>query len=915
MERQSATVTLVFTDIEGSTTLLEQVGDRYATLLADHHGIVDAAAAGEGGTRVDAAGDGLFFSFPTARGALTACIEAQRRLAGHRWPLGADVRVRMGIHTGEPMSAATGYVGIDVHRAARICGAGHGGQILLSQAARSLIGSSLPEDVRLRDLGEHRLRGIESPERLYQVVAPGLIADFPPTRSLDSTPNNLPRQLSSFVGRGDELSAAELRLGSATLLTLTGPGGVGKTRLALEVGTRLADTFPDGVWLVELAAVTDEELVDEAVASALRLKPRPGTEMLETLLEWLADRRLLLVLDNCEHVIEPVTGLAHEVMRRCPEVQILATSREALGIAGESLMAVPSMSVPPTEPSSQTVAAVVACDAVRLFVDRARAVLSGFELTDANAEAVAQICLRLDGIPLAVELAAARVRSLPPQQIAARLDDRFRLLTGGSRTALPRHRTLRAAMDWSFDLLNDGQRLLLSRLSVFVGSFSLEAAEAVCGDALVPARDIVDLLGDLVDRSLLLTEPSGGEARYRLLETVRDYAQERLVESEGAATTYGRHRDWFVRLVDLGRAGFFSGPIQPQWVERFAADHDNLRAALRWAEEDPDGADAELELVSGLWRFWEIRGDLAEGSAWLQRALARVADEVSPRRARALTGAGVLAAQRGDLSAAAGFHEASLAVNRQLGDPLAIAAACSNCASLAIEHGEPARALELYTEGVGLAREGGDLQGAAFTLINLADLTARLGDDAEADRRYAESLAIFERFGDRWGVAHATTRLALAARRRGDVPMARSRYEEALAIHRDAGDRHAEARVLANLGDVAAEAGDAADAEALYRESLGLRRLLGDRIGIATILERLAGVADDRPERAAYLIGAAGMIRETIGAPLSAAGMAELDQFMARLTDAVGEDAVSASLASARASSLEHALARAEGRD
>ena len=912
---ESATVTLVFTDIEGSTQLLERLGDRYAALIADHHRIVDAAAARHGGTRVDAAGDGLFISFPTARGALTAAVDAQRELAAHAWPEGAEVRVRVGIHTGEPLSAATGYVGIDVHRAARICNAGHGGQILVSQPCQSLLGGALPEGVTLRDLGDHRLRGIEAVERLYQVVAPGLGSDFPPVRSLDTLPNNLPRQLSSFIGREGEIIAAEARLPSTSLLTLTGAGGVGKTRLALEIGARAAGSFPDGVWLVELAAVTDSELVDDAVATALRVKQRPGTEILGALVEYVAERRMLLVLDNCEHLLGAVVSMTDTLLRRCPNLKVLATSREALGIPGEALMPVPSMSLPASDSTVAHADTGAESDAVRLFVNRAAAVMPGFTVTPANAAAVAQICRRLDGIPLAIELAAARVRSLPPAQIATRLDDRFRLLTGGSRTAMPRHRTLRAAMDWSFDLLSEPEQVILARLAVFNGSFSLEAAEAVATGGPVEQPDVVDLLDRLVDRSLLVAEEATDEARFRLLETIRDYAQERLADSGDAGTRYAQHRDWFMGLVERARPAFFSGPIQPEWVARLAADHDNLRAALRWAHEDPNGADAELSMASGLWRFWEVRGDLEEGSIWLERALARLGGEVSHRRASALTGAGVLTAHRGDYARAATFHEASLMLHRELGNPMAIATACNNLASVAIERSDFSRARELYAETIELMRAGGDALGAAFTLVNLADLTARMGEVDEADRLFAESIDVFETLGDRWGVAHASTRLAQAARRRGDLPTARVRFEDALAIHRSAADQHGEARVLAHLGDVAADGGALADAEAFYQQSLALRSELGDRIGMATVIERLAGVAEDRPARAATLIGGAAAIREAIGAARSAEASARVDQFLAGLQRAFGAEAIDDAVAEGRNSSIPRILARAAGRD
>ncbi len=911
----SGTVTLVFTDIEGSTRLLQQLGDAYASLLADHHRIVSTAADGHSGSRVDAAGDGLFYSFQTARGAIAAAVAAQRALTEHEWPVGADVRVRMGIHTGEPISAVTGYVGIDVHRASRICTAGHGGQILVSQTARTLIGGSMPDGVSLHDLGEHRLRGLDAPERLYQLLGEGLRAEFPPIRSLETLPNNLPRQLSSFVGRDHEILEAEERLRDATTLTLTGPGGVGKTRLALEIGAHLVDGFDGGVWLVELASVAEGDLVIAAVGSALRVKQRPGTEMVATLIESIAEKPTLLILDNCEHLLDAVVATADELLRHCPHLQLLATSREALGIPGESLMPVPSMSLPLASVADDDLPGLTRCDAVRLFVDRARAVTPAFALTTENAAAIAQICRRLDGIPLAVELAAARIRSLPPHQIAARLDDRFRLLTGGTRTALPRHRTLRAAFDWSFDLLSRAEQALIPRLSVFSGSFSLEAAEAICPGGAVDAADMLDLLGRLIDRSLLLSEEEGAEARFRMLETIRDYAQERLADSDEAAELHVRHRNWFVALVESARPAFFSGPVQADWVARLARDHDNLRAALRWADDDPEGADAELSLASGLWRFWEVRGDLAEGTAWLSRALGRVGGEVSPRRASALTGAGVLAAQQGDLVAAGAFHDASLLLHRELGNPIAVAAACSNSANVAVERGDLDRARRLFAEAIRLSLDAGDRHGAAFSLINLADVAARQGDAPEADRLYAESISTFRELGDDFGVAHATAKLAQSARGRGDRATARERYREAIAIHQRTGDRQAEARMSASLGDLAAEEGDLGEAERLYQQSVAIRGTLGDRIGVASALERLAGVTEDRPARAAALLGAAEAIRERAGAPLSPANATRVQRFVAGLGEAVGAEAVRDAFNEGRADSWPAVLERAAQRD
>ena len=910
----TGTVTLVFTDIEGSTRLLDELGDRYAELLVDHHRIVSSAAEAHGGTRVDAAGDGLFYAFLTARGALAAAIEAQRELSTHAWPTGAQVAVRMGIHTGEPISAVTGYVGIDVHRASRICSAGHGGQVLVSAAARSLIGTAMPEGASLRDLGEHRLRGLANPERIYQLVGEGLRSEFPPVRSLDTLPNNLPRQLSSFVGRDREISEAEERLREATTLTLTGPGGVGKTRLALEIGAHLVDAFEGGVWLVELASVSEGALVTDAIAAALGVKQRPGVDLLTALLEAVAARPTLLILDNCEHLLDAAVAAADDLLRNCPKLQLLATSREALGLPGESLMPVPSLSLP-ADGAAASLVALTECDAVRLFVDRAQAVMPSFVADATNIAPIAQICRRLDGIPLAVELAAARIRSLPPHQIAARLDDRFRLLTGGTRTSLPRHRTLRAAFDWSFELLSPAEQELVPRLSVFSGSFSLEAAEAICSGGAVTAADMLDLLGRLIDRSLLQSEPDPTEARYRMLETIRDYGQERLAESGEAEELHRQHTAWFRALVERARPAFFSGPVQTEWVTRLARDDDNLRAALRWTNDDPDGADAELSLVSGLWRFWEVRGEFTEGGAWLQRALARVGGEVSPRRASALTGAGVLAGQRGDYDAAAAFHDASLLLHRELGNPMGVAAACSNSANIAAERGDLERARALFAESIQLGRQAGDPQGAAFSLINLADVVARQGDAEEADRLYAESIAAFRALGDDFGTAHATASLAQAARRRGDRATARAQYAAALAIHERTGDRRAEARLSALLGDLASEEGDAAEAERLYQHAVATRGALGDRIGVAQALERLAGAAEDRPERAAALLGGAEAIRAEVGVPLSAANARRVEQFLDGLGAGGGSQAVRLSFAAGRAASWQTVLDRAARRD
>jgi len=516
----TGTVTFLFTDIEGSTQLLQRLGDRrYAEVLAEHQRLLRDAIAKGNGQEIDTQGDAFLVAFSRARDAVATAVAAQQALMKHTWPDGASFQVRMGLHTGEPISITDRYVGLDVHRAARIGTAGHGGQILLSDVVSGLAARDLPPGVSLRDLGTHRLKDLREPEHLFQVVHPDLPTDFPPLKALDAWPNNLPIQLTSFIGR--ERETAEIKRLSATtrLLTLTGAGGSGKTRLALHVATDLLEHYPDGAWLAELAALSDPTLVPNAVASGLNVPEQRGHPFTETLIDFIHSKSLLLVLDNCEHLLPACAALADRLLRSCPTLRMLATSREPLGIPGEVIWRVPSLSFPDPRrlPSLEHLNQY---EAVRLFVERARSNAPGFAVTSANAAAVVQICQRLDGIPLAIEMAAARVKVLTVEQIATRLDDRFRLLSSGPRTALPRHQTLRAAMDWSYDLLPERERGVLRRVSVFAGGWTLEAAEAICARDDVEASDVLDLLAHLVDRSLVIAEPHGGAVRYRLLETV-----------------------------------------------------------------------------------------------------------------------------------------------------------------------------------------------------------------------------------------------------------------------------------------------------------------------------------------------------------------------------------------------------------
>ncbi|MBI4672103.1 MAG: adenylate/guanylate cyclase domain-containing protein, partial [Chloroflexi bacterium] len=476
----SGTVTLLFTDIEGSTQLLQRLGERYAAVLSAHHELLRACFEQNDGRVVDTQGDSFFVVFPRAVDAVNAAVQAQRALAARAWGEGIRVRVRMGLHTGEPLVQDTRYVGIDVHRASRIGAAGHGGQILLSETTYALVKNDLRQDVRVRDLGEHRLKDLPAPAPLFQIVCADLPSDFPPLKTLAARPNNLPVPLSSFIGRERELDELASLVHTTRLMTLIGAGGAGKTRLALAHAEKMLDTFSDGVWFVELARLTDAALIPQTIAATLGVRDESGN-LAQTLTNYLQRKQLLLVFDNCEHLIDAAAQWADMFLRAAPQLKILATSREALNISGEHVFHVPSLPLPQADGAS-TLDALMQSDAARLFIERAIAATTDFQVTEKNAPFIVQICRRLDGIPLALELAAARVKALSVEQIAARLDDVFRLLSGGSRTAMPRQQTLAAAIDWSYNLLSRAERALLQRLSVFAGGWTLEAAEQVCAD-------------------------------------------------------------------------------------------------------------------------------------------------------------------------------------------------------------------------------------------------------------------------------------------------------------------------------------------------------------------------------------------------------------------------------------------------
>lgn len=809
--------------------------------------------------------------FHRARDAVATAVAAQQEIMRHSWPADTAVQVRMGLHTGTPAISAGEYVGLDVHRAARICAASHGGQILVSlETSQVLADDPLPE-VGLLDLGSHRLKDLQQPEKVFQILHPDLPSKFPPPRSADTFANNLPRQLSSFIGRERELTEVKGLLAATSLLTLTGSGGAGKTRLALQVGADVLEGYPDGVWVVELAALAEPGLVPQTAAAALGVREVPGRPVMHMLLQYLQPKKLLLILDNCEHLVAACAHLAEILLRTCPGVRILATSREVLGIAGETSWRVPSLSLPDPHQAPR-LEELTRCEAVRLFVDRAAAANPTFALTPANALPVAAVVRHLDGIPLAIELAAARVPVLSVEQIAARLDDRFRLLTQGSRTTLPRHQTLRATLDWSYQLLTDSEQRLLRRLAVFAGGWTLEAAESVCQGGGIESVDVLDLLAQLVFKSLVLMDEHNGEVRYRFLETVRQYGFERLMESGESDASRRRHRNFFLKLAEQAEPEL-TGTTQVMWLGRLEAEHDNLRTVLESSVEGQE-AEAGLRLAGAVWRFWYVRGYLEEGRKWLEALLKESQGMSAPVRAKALRAAGNLVAfGKGDYALGRSLHEESLSIWRELGDR----------------------------------------QGIANTLSNLGLVAFNQGHYAPARALYEESLTLRRALGDRWGIAMSLNNLGLAVSKQGDEAAAGSLYRESLAIWRELGDKQHIAMTLNNLGLAASRRGNHTAARACFEESLALRRELGDKQGIAYLLESVAGLAATlgHAKQTARLLGAVEALREVIGAPLAPADRPDHDRLVTRMCSALGEGMFAAAWAEGRAMTLEQAISEA----
>ncbi len=839
--RPTGIVTFLFSDIEGSTARWEREPDAMAVALARHDALVRENVEACGGYVFKTIGDAFCVAFNRTRDAIGAAVATQRALSGESWPAQADIAARMAIHTGSFEERDGDYFGPTVNRVARLLVVGHGGQVLVSGAAADLLQDDLPPQIELRDLGQHVLKDLARPEHIYQLVGPGLPEVFPALRSLDELQNNLPRQLTSFVGRNRELSDIAALIETSPLVTLVGPGGVGKTRCAVQTGADLLDGTGDGVWMVELALVSGPGLVANAIARAFGVREVPNRPVIDSLLAYLRRKRVLLILDNCEHVIGEVRSVTSEILRMCPDVRILATSREALAIAGERVYNLPTLSLPNGKAQLAS-SEVLGCDAGMLFLDRARAIDPRFAVTDESAPYIAEICRRLDGIPLAIELAAARIRMLAPRQLAQKLDERFRILTSGDRAALPRQQTMRATIDWSYDLLSKEERAIFRSLSIFAGDFALDSAIAVCSRAGLGENAVLDALTSLVDKSLVQTESSDEQMRYLLLESTRQYARERLEEHGESDATALDHASAYLDLAEEIERLRGRMPDR-EWTAIAEPEIENWRTALTWSLDSREYIEIGQRLACALRRVWSSLG-APEGRRWLHTARERASKEIPPLIAAKLDLAEAqIAGALGQYKAMLVAAEAALERYETLGDALGATEAQHAAASALAFLGRVPEGEERLKAALTVARALGEQRLTGLILQSLAVARQIEGDAPAARTLFAEALVIFNAIGAERQRATVSADLAELEFHGGDAAKALTFAREALAALREQRDRRRSALQLGNIAAYLNTLGRHDEARAAAREALEAASETQGDVFVAFALQHLAAVA------------------------------------------------------------------------
>lgn len=862
-EAPTGVVTFLFSDVEGSTKLAQLHPKTMPDALAVHHGLMKQAIEMHSGFIFKTVGDSVCCAFGTQADAVKAAVDAQKAIKSAEWK-DAVIKVRMGIHCGEAVWNGSDYTGyVTLARTQRIMSSACGEQIITSGIVYSEAADFLPSSVSFRDLGERRLKDLNQPVRLYQICAEGLKDEFPPLNTLDARPNNLPFQLSRFVGREKEKEDIKELLKTHPLLTLAGAGGTGKTRLALQAAAEIIDEFEDGIWFVELATVSEPEYVIPEIMSVLGLTPDGKNAPADILKNYLREKEILIILDNCEHLINETAGISQQLLSSCPKLKILASSREALKIGGERTYHLPSMSLPDVRRSYDS-ESLSQFESVQLFIDRTLSVNPKFEITNENIPAVAQLCNDLDGIPLAIELAAARMNVLSVEKILERLSDRFKLLTGGKRTSLPRQQTLKALIDWSYGLLSEDEKLLFGRLSVFQGGWKLEAAEAVCSAEPVDEFEILDLMSNLIDKSLIKSSDSETDMRYSMLETIRQYSKSVLAGSKEEKDIKRRHLEYFSGLV-IDSEEKLNGSGQRECLKMIDADYENIREALKWAiEEDPVEG---IKMSISLGKYWELRGYFSEGYAYLKKGLSGIEEAEPPVKARALYLAGFL------LTYLASHHEAekylleALNIFRSLNDKKGEVPCLVMLGNVKLVDGNLEAMEELSRDGLKTARQLGDKLLIALCLRYLAAGRMYQGNYEESAEMAEECLAIYREFGDGIHIAKIINNIGAIEYLAANYDKAIETWKECLELRRELGDRHGIAMSLTNLGSAYSMTKDYDTAEKYLHQSIELFKELGDRRIYVNPLNTLGLIANDRGEylRALGIYGVSINIANEIG--------------------------------------------------
>jgi predicted ATPase/class 3 adenylate cyclase len=922
----SGTVTFLFTDIENSTPLWEKHPEAMKSALANHDSILKEAVESNNGQIIKTTGDGIHAVFSTAQHAIQASLDAQHEFQASKASTNGEtskvsIRVRMGLHTGEAELREGDYYGSTLNRAARIMSVGHGGQILISETTMQIAREHLPTDVSALELGQHHLKGLLQPERIFQIVAPDLQQSFPALKSLTHASHNLPVQLTTFIGRERELAEAKTKLAGARLLTLIGPGGTGKTRLSIQLASQLLSTFKDGVWLVEFAPISDPSLMMQTIASTFDIRESPGVPLKVLVHDYLREKQLLLVLDNCEHLVEASAKVADEFLHTAPQIKIIASSREALGINGETVYRVPSLSLPAAQggvPLTGTFLAagdggarkMLEFESVQLFVERACAANPKFQLTDENASSVAQICSRLDGIPLAIELAASRITVFSPEQIANRLDDRFKLLTGGSRTALPRQQTLRALIDWSYDLLGEPERALLRRLSVFSGGWTFEAAETICNNV-----DVLEHLPQLVNKSLVTVKDEGDEPRYYLLETIRQYARDKLLEAGEGEGTRDRHLAYYLEMAETASPQLRTRANELQWLKLLETEYDNIRTAIEWGlSDDPF---AVMRMVYLLMFFMITKSHTGEGHRWGAEALRQI-DEGKPlsieqngHKGRLLASMSILSFSMGDNQTTRTEADQAITLLRSADDKSNLAFTLGFRAAADFLTGNSDHAIEASEEAIRLAEELGDnyILGIVLSSASRVEAFAK-GDFAKAYAVHDRGCDLLKEYGNRWTYAITLYGLANIAIALKEFETARKKFNLAMQIMQELGARRNISMIKSDLAHILRLEGNYLQAMSSYRETIKDWQRIGHRAAVAHQLESMAFIAKalEQSGKSIRLLGAAEALRQKINIDMTPQEHELYNKEVADLKANMGEKEFTSLWADGRSMTMDEAI-------